>query len=189
MKIEVLVRRSIHCLLGLAPLYYLIPVELSFGVRRWVLLIAFFAAVIGFEAIRLWRGFTILGLRPHEKNQIASFVWAAAGVTLVLWVFEQDIASAAIVGMAIVDPIAGELRAAKKSDRVSIGVPLIVYFVVCLSVLFVAGSRELPALISLSVLGSITAIAAERPNIPSVDDDFLMTVVPAVAMTLLVLIL
>jgi len=188
LKKEILVRRLVHGLLALAPIYYLIPVELPFyGIRRWVLLIVFFAAVIGFEAVRLWRGFNIFGLRPHEKDQIASFVWAAAGITLVLWVFEQDIASAAIVGMAIVDPLAGELRSAKKSDRVSIGVPLMVYFIVCLSVLLVAGSRELSAVIAMSVLGSITAIAAERPNIPSIDDDFLMTLVPALAMTLLIM--
>ena len=186
---DVVVRRVAHVLVALAPLYYLFPVELPFlGIRRWVLLIAFFALVIGFEGIRLWKGLTVLGLRPHEKDQIASFVWAAAGITLVLWVFEPDIASAAIVGMAIVDPLAGELRAANKSDRISIGVPILAYFMICVAVLLVAGSRELFPVISLSVLGSIAAVAAERPKIDYVDDDFLMLVVPALAMALLSLV-
>jgi len=173
-------------MVALAPLYYLLPVELPFlGIRRWVLLIVFFAAVIGFETFRLWKGFAVFGLRPHEANQIASFVWAAAGITLVLWVFEKDIASAVIVGMAIVDPLAGELRAAKKSDWISAGVPLLVYFVLCALVLLTVSSRQISAVISLSALGAIAAVAAERPRIDYIDDDFLMLVVPAVAMTLL----
>ena len=100
-----LFRRGVHCLIALAPLYFLLPEDLPLiGLRRWVLLIAFFVGIAAFEVYRLRKGIVVMGLRPHEKNSIASFVWAAAGITTALWLLPRDIASAALVGMAFADP-------------------------------------------------------------------------------------
>jgi hypothetical protein len=185
MKWDVAVRRLTHVLIALAPLYYSIPVDLPYvGLRRWVLLIAFFAAVSMFEAVRLWKGVTFLGLRPHEKNQIASFAWAAAGITLVLWLFPHEIATAALVGMAVVDPLIGELR--KTIDgRIVVPVSSGVYFVLCITVLILTSDMSFLFAGALASVGAAIAIASENLEIKYVDDDFLMAVLPAVAMTAL----
>ncbi len=184
MRRDVLVRRGMHALIALAPLYFALPVELPVEpLRRWMLLMGFFVGVVIFEVVRLWKGVTFLGLRPHERNQIASFAWAAAGVTLLLWLFPEDIASGALVAMALVDPLAGEMRGLKKKDTVIVPVSIFTYFVLCLVVSAFVGERELGFYVLLAIVGSAVAIPSERFKVKYVDDDFLMLVLPALAMT------
>jgi len=185
MKRDVAVRRLTHVFIAFAPLYYSIPVDLPYvGLRRWVLLIAFFVAVSMFEAIRLWKGITFLGLRPHERTQIASFAWAAAGITLVLWLFPHEIATAALIGMAIVDPLIGELRNSIDA-RMAVPVSSGVYLVLCISALLLSSEMSFLFAGALASVGAAVAIASENLEIKYVDDDFLMAVLPAVAMTAL----
>lgn len=181
-----LVRRTMHAGLALAPLYYLLPVDLPVvNLRRWVLLIAFIVAILLFEVIRLRKGIVFLGLRPHEKNQIASFVWAAAGVTFVLWLFPHDVASAVLIGMAFVDPLSGELRLTKIGLVPMLVIAMLVYFSICAATLLLAGDRSFLVAMILSVAGTLLAVGSEQPKIPYIDDDFLMLTVPAIGMGLL----
>lgn len=189
MRRGIVVRRLIHCLMALAPAYYLVPVDVPIiGVRRWVLLIAFFAAIAAVEAIRLPKGILFLGMRPHEKNQIASFAWAAAGVTATLWLFPHYIATGAIVGWALVDPLAGELRSRGVRTRSNTALSSLVYFAICGTILLLASSRSVTPLLILAVVGTLAAVASEQFKNAYVDDDFLMLVVPGLAMTLLALV-
>jgi hypothetical protein len=184
MKKGVVLRRGAHASMALAPLYYALPVNLPFlGIHRWSVVVAFFSAIMVFEAFRLWKGITFMGLRPHEKGQIASFAWAAAGITAVLWLCPHDIASAALIGMALVDPLAGELRLAGVHDRVTLASTLLVYFGLCIAVLLAWDMRSALESLLLSVVAAFLAVASERIKTPYIDDDFLMSVVPAAAMT------
>lgn len=184
MKKEVVLRRGAHASMALAPLYYALPVNLPFlGIHRWSVVVAFFSAIMVFEAFRLWKGITFMGLRPHEKGQIASFAWAAAGITAVLWLCPHDIASAALIGMALVDPLAGELRLAGVHERVTLASTLLVYFGLCIAVLLAWDMRSALESLLLSVVAAFLAVASERIKTPYIDDDFLMSVVPAAAMT------
>ena len=184
MRKDVLVRRCMHALIALTPLYFSLPVELPIEpLRRWMLLMGFFVVVSAFEVIRLWKGVTFLGLRPHEKHQIASFAWAAAGVTLLLWLFPQDIASAALVAMALVDPLAGELRASKTRDRFTVTASLAAYFALFFVVCALAGDRGTVTCLVIAIIGSVVAIPSEWFDVKYVDDDFLMLVLPALAAT------
>ena len=190
MNKEVVTRRVIHCLIALAPAYYLLPVDLPMvGVHRWVVLIAFFAVVTIIEAIRLPKGILFLGMRPHEKEQIASFVWAAAGITAALWLFPHDIATGTIVGMAFVDPLAGELRSHKVGTLRCIVASLFAYLVICGTILVLANDRSQPALLLLALVGTAVAIGSEHFKNVYVDDDFLMLCAPGLAMTALALVL
>jgi len=190
MRKEVAIRRVIHCLIALAPAYYLLPVDLPvIGVRRWVVLIAFFAIVILIEAIRLPKGILFLGMRPHEKGQIASFVWAAAGITATLWLFPHDIATAVIVGMAFVDPLAGEMRSRNIETWRNIFASSLAYFAICATILLLANDRSLPPLLALAAVGTVIAIGSEQFKNAHVDDDFLMLCAPGLAMTALALLL
>ncbi len=185
MKRDVAVRRLVHVLIAFSPLYYSIPVDLPYvGFQRWVLLVAFFVAVSIFEAVRLWKGITFFGLRPHERDQIASFAWAAAGMTLVLWLFPHEIATAALIGMAIVDPLIGELRE-YTDTRIAVPVSSGAYFAICISALLLSGEMSFLFAGALASVGAAVAIASENLDIKHVDDDFLMAVLPAVAMTAL----
>lgn len=184
----VLFRRCLHCMLALAPFYYLLPEELPvLRVGRWVLLILFFLIVSLVEIVRLAMGWTFFGLRPHEKDQIASFVWAAGGVTAALWLFREDIASAAIIGMALVDPLAGELRGRRPESSVSITVPIAAYIAISVVALHAYGLMSDQSVVLASIIGAAAAVGIERQKIRYLDDDFLMILLPCLLMSLFVL--
>lgn len=183
-----LFRRCMHCGLALGPAYYLLPEELPWlGFGRWVLLIGFISAVALFEVVRLLKGWTFFGLRPHERRQIASFVWASAGAVIALWFFREDVASAAIVGMALVDPLAGELRRVRSSLQVTVGLPIVAYAVIAAAVLAAFDTMPHLPLVGASLCGAVAAVLAERWKVRYVDDDFLMIVVPCLLMGLFTL--
>lgn len=188
MKREVIVRRGAHMSMALAPLYYALPVNLPYlGIHRWSVVVVFFSAIMIFEVYRLRKGITFFGLRPHEKRQIASFAWAVAGVAAVLWLCPHDIASAALIGMALVDPLAGEMRLAGVRDMTTVASTVLVYLVLCIVVLLAWDMRSAIDSLLLAALASFLAVGSERMKTPYVDDDFLMAVVPAAAMTVLAL--
>lgn len=181
-----MLRRSVHLLVALAPLYYLLPTEFpGVPLRRWELLIALFAIVALFEAVRLRRGITFVGLRPHESRSIASFMWAAAGITIALWLMPMEVATPVLIGMGLCDPLAGELRRAKARKTSQIAYPIIVYFVICLVTLSLMTEARLELILAMSAVGAWLAIAAERAGVPLIDDDFLMIIVPGAFMSLL----
>ena len=188
MKKEVLLRRGVHASIALTPLYYAIPENLPMiGWHRWTLVVIFFCGVMLFEFYRLRKGITFMGLRPHEKHQIASFAWAAAGITAVLWLCPHDIAAAALVAMALVDPLAGEMRLAGYKDPTTIPISLAVYFSLSSAVLVLWDMRPDSVAFLLAALASFLAVGSERFKVRYVDDDFLMAVVPAGVMTALAL--
>jgi len=185
-----LVRRFAHALVALAPIYYLLPVDLPYvGFRRWVLLIVFISAMFVFESVRIWKKWTFLGLRPHETGRLASHAWAAAGLVLVLWLFPHDIASAAIVGWALVDPFMGILRGTKLARSSVVAFSCMAYFVLAVAMLVLWGERPILEMAVLSGVGMAVAIPAEWFKIPRVDDDFLMSVLPALVMMALSLVI
>jgi len=188
MEREVLVRRFVHALVALAPIYYLLPVDLPYvGFRRWVLLIIFISAMFVFESVRIWKKFTFLGLRPHEKDRLASHAWAAAGLFIVLWLFPHDIASAALVGWALVDPLLGELRGRGMNPRSAVALSAVTYFVLALIMFVLWNERPAAEVTILSALATAVAIPAEYIKVRYVDDDFMMSVLPALAMLALAL--
>ena len=188
---SILLRRLVHCLVALAPLYYLLPVELpGVPVRRWHLLIAFFVLVMAFEALRLRRGVTFLGLRPHERNTIASFAWAAAGITAALWLMPMEIATPVLIGMGLVDPLVGEMRRFGASPPLRMSLPLLVYAMICMITLSLMVEGQTGAIVAVSALGAVLAVGAERLRLPGgVDDDFLMIVVPGSMMSIMWLVI
>lgn len=178
-------RRCVHCLIALSPAYFLLPTTIEpFGVPRWTLLIAFFAIVSSVEAVRLLMGWNFFGLRPHERSQIASFVWAAAGITVALWLFREDVATAAIIGMAFVDPLAGELRKNTRVTPVTLGLPILAYVAISVTVLHLYGIMSPLSVVIVSIIGATTAVAVEREKVRYLDDDFLMIVMPCLLMEL-----
>ena len=174
-----------HCAIALAPTYYLLPVQLPvIGLRRWVLLVGFFASVAVFDYWRRTRGITFLGLRPHERWGVASFLWAAAGITLVLWLVPHDLATASLVAMAFADPLAGELRRARKKPLVAVSAEGSAYFAIAFAVLILTGLWSPPEAALLAAVGALVAVPSEAIKTSIVDDDFSMLVFPGTAISL-----
>jgi len=173
-----------HVAIAFAPLYFLLPDDLLIpGLRRWILLVLFFCSILLFEAFRLWKGFIFMGLRPHEVNQIASFAWAAIGITLVLWLFPEDIATAALVGMALVDPLAGQLRSKYGEKGVSLVLSALAYFLLAFSIVALWADRDVIGAAFLALVGAGVAIPSEAIRQKYIDDDFAMAFFPAVVMS------
>jgi hypothetical protein len=190
MERNVVVRRCAHMSIALSPVYYLAPEELPVvEVPREALLLLFLSSVVLFEHFRLRRRISVVGLRPHECDSVASFVWAAAGITVALWLFPMWIAVAAVVGMALVDPLAGELRAAHASVSVSLLVPFVAYFAICAGLFLFSREFGAAAALVMSAVGAAVAVAAEAADVRFVDDDLLMIVVPGAVLAGLSLLL
>lgn len=185
---EILVRRLMHCLIALAPLYFLIPDDLPvINLRRWVLLIVFFTAISIFDAWRRWKKIPVFGLRPHETDRIASFAWAAAGITFVLWLIPKDLATATLISMAFTDPLAGELRRIYGRNSMVLAISFVVFFFLAFSTLAIWADHTVVACVFIAAAGALAAIPSEAIKSPVVDDDFLMLAVPGVVMGLLAL--
>ena len=79
--------------------------------------------------------------------------------------------------MALMDPLAGELRARGLSKLSDIILPL--SFTIYL-VLFILFHLTLVTAAPLALAGSLIAWLSERLKFKSIDDDYLMSVLPAV---------
>jgi hypothetical protein len=171
-------RRLVHMSAPVFLVYYLVPEEI-FGVDKRVGLVLILAIVLGFEALRLWRGWTFLGLRDYESGRMSAFAWASIGLTFTFLFFPVELAAPAVVGMAFTDPLIGELRHRKSALYPLL--PSIFYFALVLTVFIALMGWSWQVLLA-SVVGTILAIGVERARIKYVDDDFLMMVVPLLGM-------
>jgi uncharacterized membrane protein YphA (DoxX/SURF4 family) len=91
--------------------------------------------------------------------------------------------------LALVDPFAGEMRAAGHRDGTTIPLSVAIYFALSATVLVLWDLRPDSAALVLALVASVIGVAAERFKVRYVDDDFLMAVLPAGAMTALALVL
>lgn len=171
-------RRLVHVCAPLFLVYYLIPDEID-GIDKRIGLLAVLAAILAFEAVRLWRGWTFLGMREYEAGHVSAFAWASVGIAFAFLFFPLELAAPAVTGMAFTDPLIGELRC-RKSNLYPL-LPLVFYFVLVLAI-FVALMGWSWQVVLASLVGTILAIGVERNRIKNVDDDFLMIVVPLLGM-------
>lgn len=176
-------RRLVHMMAPLFLVYYLIPEEI-YGVDKRVGLLIVLAVILVFEAIRLWRGWTFLGLRDYEAGRISAFAWASIGLTFTFLFFPLELAAPAVTGMAFTDPLIGELR--RRKSALYPLLPSVFYFVLVLTI-FIALMGWSWQLLLASVVGTILAIGVERIRTKYVDDDFLMMVVPLLGMAAVLL--
>ncbi len=171
-------RRLVHMCAPLFLVYYLIPDEV-FGASKEAGLVLLLALVLAFEAVRLWRGWTFLGLRDYEAGRVSAFAWASVGLTFTFLFFPVELAAPAITGMAFTDPLIGELRR-RKSPLYPL-LPIAFYFLLVLAIFIALMGWGWQVLIA-SIVGTFLAISVERIRTKYVDDDFLMMVVPLLGM-------
>ncbi len=173
-----LLRRFVHALTGFGPIYYFIPKQLLPGLSREMALVIVLLGVLVFESLRIQLSLRILGLRAYEYSRLSGFAWAFLGIATVVIFFPFYIAVPCLVTMALMDPLAGEMRALGPSRLPDIILPVsFAIFIVSFLIFAVPPATALP----LAVVGSVMSWLSERFKFKPIDDDYLMSVLPAVA--------
>jgi hypothetical protein len=178
-----LVRRVFHMTASFYLVYYLLPEEILPGFPKWYGVIILMAAALLMEAGRLKTGKLVFGMRKYERSQISAYAWFALGMGLALIFFDMIFVVPVVIGMAIIDPIIGEIR--RRNKELYPLVPSISYSIIMVICLFLLSDLELGILVLFTVVGTFSAIYAESWNIKAVDDDFLMIIVPLLALSVL----
>jgi dolichol kinase len=174
-------RRLFHLCGPLVLVYYIMPDTLLWVPKyAWVFLTL--AGLLTIEVIRLYTGKMFFGLRDYEKGQISAYAWAGIAITIAFFCFPPTLVICAVIGMCWTDPLIGEMRKKRKMKHYP-ALPLCMYFVIVTAYLFLFSDIKIISVLGLGIVGSLIAIAIEKPKLP-IDDDFLMLVVPLVALTL-----
>lgn len=169
-------RRILHSMAWIYLIFYLFPSHL-FGIHRKILLLIIVLIILSFEALRIYFGFHVFGMRSYEKRQIAAYAWATMAAAVGLLFFPMHFTVLCLLGMGIVDPLIGELE--KYKPKYCPYIPLLVWVILGVIILTILTDYGLLFVILLSGVGSVVAVGVEKPTL-IIDDDFLMVVVPLV---------
>lgn len=173
-------RRIVHISTPVFLIYYFLPDPLWTGGPPRVLgLLIFLAIVLVAEALRLIYRPNFIGMmREYENTQMSAGAWAALGMTFAFLFFPFGYSAPALIGMGWVDPVIGDLR--RKSSPRYPSVPILLYFLIALvSMAVIIGPTV--KVVAASLVAAPLAIWAERLKSSYVDDDFLMMIVPLIA--------
>jgi len=170
-----ILRRAIHVFSAGLLSYYLVPPDMwGMGLRRELLVLTFLLPVLAFEVGRWRHPLRVDGLRENEKRRVSAVAWGAVGLALAFVLFPQMLVVPCVLGMALVDPLIGELRSGM--PRAHPTLPFLAYLAICL----VTSLGPISSLVA-----AIVALLAEAPKIAAVDDDFRMLVAPLAGLYLL----
>lgn len=181
-------RRCLHFAGASVLLYYLLPPGAFLVVPTTTVLLAALAAVLVLEALRLAAGLELPTIRPYERRRLASYAYYAVGLTLAVLLFPRPIAVAVVLGTALVDPLIGELRLSGRWRPLYPALPVAVWAGLGFAAFLLVGAWTIPAAAIAALAGAGLAVAAERPRMAGIDDDLVMTLVPALALTGLLLV-
>ncbi|HYA54280.1 MAG TPA: hypothetical protein VEG42_01595 [Thermoplasmata archaeon] len=173
-------RRFLHVLGAAVLVYYAIPTDFFVVAPKEDILVAALAAIIVLEVLRHVAGLELPTIRSYESHRVASFVFYALALVLAVLLFPLPVGAAVVLGTAVVDPLAGELRRAQWPTPATWGVPLVAYEALAVAGLALIGAWPLATAGALAAGAAVLAVVSERPKWPWVDDDLAMTIVPAV---------
>jgi hypothetical protein len=171
-------RRILHTFGAGVLAYYAVPDNFFVVVPKVYVLLSALAAMILLEVLRHAAGLELPTIRAYEAKRIASFVFFSLALVLAVLIFPLPIAAAVVLGTAIVDPIVGELRRARASALLAVGIPLGAYGLLAFVGLAAIGGWPAGDAALLALAAAPLAIAAEWPKYPWLDDDLVMTIVP-----------
>ncbi|MEM3852205.1 MAG: hypothetical protein QXP70_04315 [Methanomassiliicoccales archaeon] len=179
-------RRAIHVLTGLGALYYFIPVHIFPAITKESAFVILIMLILAFESLRIQLSIKIVGMRPYEFSRLSGFAWAFMGMATVDLFFPFYIALPSLLTMALMDPLAGELRLRGMS---SIAVVIWPLSFIIFETAFLLLHLPLTHSLYFSAVGSTVAWLSEHFKFRAIDDDYLMSVLPAVMVTVVRLIL
>ena len=176
---QAIYRRFNHTVAACFVVYFLFPRHFL-GFDRVYLVGGFWLSIILIEYFRLNGTFTLDGMRDYEDTRVAGFVWFATGTCMILILYEMGVfpeifAISTIIMASFTDPLIGEVnRKYGSKEGIFAGIigSFVIYYLL-LGVLF------------YSLVGSIVAVAVERPKFKWLDDDLLMQIFPIMVLTIL----
>lgn len=175
-----MIRKVVHMCAPLFALAYLIPEQIG-PVSRDVVVIVFWIIFAAFEFYRIKKGIPIKGLREYEYHRPSAAFWMYSAFVPMILFFPVDYAIPLLIGFGFIDPLCGILR--KRWKNAYPFLPLALYYVIMMTSLSISyGVSGGVAVVSIIV--TISAIAAEGYKNRIVDDDFLMLFVPLIALWL-----
>jgi dolichol kinase len=165
-------RRAVHAFGACFVVWYLIPPDGAWGLLKWVLPLAILALVAALETLRLGGRLPaerFFGLREYERTRLGGYAYFGLSTVLLLYLAPEAVAVPCLVGMSLLDPLAGEAR---RAGRRTLG--------------FVLGALLAAALFALylwppwlaAASGTLMA-ASEAVKFRHLDDDLLMALLPA----------
>jgi hypothetical protein len=177
-------RRVLHAGAAVVLVYYAIPTDFFVIAPKLYVLLLGLAVVLGLEAMRHFAGLELPTIRSYEARRFGSFAAFALAIVAAIVFFPEAVAFAVVLGTALADPVAGELRRGERPVAVELAGPFAVY--AALAFVGLAGVGRWPVLpsVGLALLGAAIAVALERPKVWWLDDDVTMTLVPALALYL-----
>ena len=178
-------RRIAHASGAFVLVYYLLPVNAFVVLPTWGLIVVALATVLVLEVLRHRAGLELPTIRPYEQGRVASYVYWGVALAITVLFFPRAIAAAAILGTALVDPLAGELRLARAGRAAQWGLPILAYGGLAFVALRWVGSWPLEGSAVAAFLAAIVGVIAERPRHRYYDDDLAMTLAPAILLVLL----
>lgn len=183
-KRGVILRRLIHVGMMIYPVIYLLyakPLSAFFHLTVTQFMWALFAVIGLIELCRLRFGVLLFAQRKHERKHISSFAWGGLAMCIVLITLPDPRYALPIVATcALGDPLLSMLRA-----RVSLFYSMIMAMGFLVLMWWVA-SIWLPMPLWLPILIASLTVWSEQPNLPWIDDNALMQLVPLVFVLLFV---
>ena len=181
-----LIRRAFHLTSPVWLIWYWMPPDSWIGVKKEYVLLFFLCGALLIEAARLITGRRIVGLRDYEQDRMSAYAWGSLGLALGLLFFPGQLVIPTFWGMAWIDPLCGYARRRGGYPQYPVLAYLGLWLAVSFAVVPLAPYRTAPIgglnLVLLGLVATALAIAVERPNLKYVDDDFLMFVVPLLAL-------
>lgn len=175
-------RRIMHGMGALVLVYYLVPTNFFVIAPKEYILLAVLVVAILLEVLRHAAGLQLPTIRPYEEHRVASFVFYSIALAGAILLFPVPIAAAVILGVALVDPLVGELRLRGVSEPLLWVAPIAAYLPLAWVGMVVVGNWPALPSLGLSALAAVLGVASERPKLPWVDDDLAMAFVPALAL-------
>jgi hypothetical protein len=177
-------RRTLHGLGAVVLVYFALPTDFFVVAPKAYVLLAALAAVLALEVLRHAAGLELPTIRPYEESRLGSFAAFAVAIVAAILLFPEPIACAVVLGAALVDPLAGELRLRPSTRRLDVVVPFVAFVGLAFAGLAVLGGWPVLPSIGLAVLAAAIGVAVERPKVWWFDDDLTMTLIPALALWL-----
>lgn len=182
-------RRAVHIGLAVVPwLYYWHGESISDPINMTPneVVVAVLGAIILAELIRLKMGFTIVGQRAYEANQLSALFWGAVSVCTALLISpEFGLKGAAfgaplILGLAFGDPAMGEARRAGWEPKKVFSAGLIT-----VSLVWLLAWHFLSTPLLMVLLVAPLQVASEWPRLRWIDDNGTMVLFPLLAVIVL----
>jgi hypothetical protein len=179
-------RRILHAIGAVVLVYYPIPNDFFLIAPKEYILLGALAAVYVLEALRHLIGLQLPTIRPYEEgNRIGSFAIFGTAIVLAILIFPVPIACAVVLGTALVDPVAGEMRRHPRFRGWDIAVPFALFWGLAFVGLAAMGRWPAAPSFGLAAVAASIAVAVERPKVWWYDDDFAMALLPAVVLYVL----